>query len=136
MPHPEEVRACMLQVIAKLDGNLQSRSVLQETANRLGGRLGHDLEEVVLTVFYDLLRTGHLAWGYNLSNPQAVVIISDKPIMHSTQETVPDYRAVVPDKGVIVTNQPKPRHVLTTRRDVDIIFKVQNNGNFTITTTN
>lgn len=70
---------------------------------------------------------------FNHFTPQAVVI-SDKPIEHETQETVPDYRAVVNPNGVPVSNQLKRRHVLTTRRDGDILFKVDATGTFWITT--
>lgn len=65
-----------------------------------------------------------------------VVVISDKPIQHETQEMVPDYRGVVMPNGVVLTNQLRRRHVLTTRRDGDIIFKFTGDGNFQITTTN
>lgn len=63
------------------------------------------------------------------------VVISDKSIVHSTQEIVPDYRNVVAEIGVAVANQQRRRHVLTTRRDGDIIFKVDDAGSFTINTT-
>jgi beta-lactamase superfamily II metal-dependent hydrolase len=63
-----------------------------------------------------------------------VVVVSDKPIVHSTQEIVPDYRAVVNPAGVVVTNQGRPRHVLTTRRDGDVGLSVDAAGNFWITT--
>lgn len=48
--------------------------------------------------------------------------------MHSTQETVPDYRAVVRDQGVRVRTTMKDRHVLTTRRDGWIQFIVDDNN--------
>jgi len=70
---------------------------------------------------------------FNYFKPQAVVI-SDKPIIHSTQEMVPDYRNVIAANGVIVANQSRRRHVLTTRRDGDIVFKISNTGQFTIET--
>ncbi|MEW6330274.1 MAG: hypothetical protein AB1560_02335 [Pseudomonadota bacterium] len=84
MPHSEEIRACMLKVIADLEprpgeGNLQSGGVLGETAKRLGGRLDHSLQEAVLTVFHDLFRTGYLAWGFNLANPSP-------PFCHTTEQ--------------------------------------------------
>ncbi|SRR5712691_4852053 len=63
-----------------------------------------------------------------------VVVISDKPIAHETQKTVPDYRAVVNPNGVPVTNQARRRHVLTTRRDGDIILQINSEGRFWITT--
>jgi beta-lactamase superfamily II metal-dependent hydrolase len=53
------------------------------------------------------------------------VVISDKAKMHTTQETVPDYRAVVRDQGVRVRTTRKNRHVLTTRRDGWIQFSVE-----------
>lgn len=65
--------------------------------------------------------------------PQAVVI-SDKPISHATQEIVPVYRAMVNPTGVSVANQPNRRHVLTTRRDGDILFSISPDGSFRIDT--
>jgi beta-lactamase superfamily II metal-dependent hydrolase len=70
---------------------------------------------------------------FNYCTPQAVVI-SDKPIMYETQRTVPDYRAVTPDDGVVVRTTGKRRHVLTTRRDGHITFIVRPNGNYFIDT--
>lgn len=70
---------------------------------------------------------------FNYFTPQAVVI-SDKPIAHETQETVPDYLQVVNGYGVSVVDHDRRRHVLTTRRDGDIEFRVAENGNFWITT--
>lgn len=71
---------------------------------------------------------------FDYFTPQAVVI-SDKPIVHDTQAMVPDYRAVVSANGVVVANQSRRRHVLTTRRDGDIFFIVSSD-NFRITTSN
>ncbi|ABE36575.1 hypothetical protein Bxe_C0677 [Paraburkholderia xenovorans LB400] len=56
------------------------------------------------------------------------VVISDKAIVHATQETVPDYRAVVRKQGAYVNTTGKRRHVLTTRRDGWIQFTVLDNG--------
>ncbi len=52
------------------------------------------------------------------------VVISDKPMVHSTQEMIPDYRRVIRDSGVRVRTTGKNRHVLTTRRDGWIQFDV------------
>lgn len=52
------------------------------------------------------------------------VVISDKPIVHATQEMVPDYRKVIREGGVKVRTTMKDRHVLTTRRDGWIQFDV------------
>ncbi|MDW9726466.1 hypothetical protein GOB91_29945 [Sinorhizobium meliloti] len=65
--------------------------------------------------------------------PDAVVI-SDKPIVHETQRTVPDYRRVVRNRGVRVRTTMKDRHVLTTRRDGWIQFTVNGNGEYFIDT--
>ncbi len=70
---------------------------------------------------------------FEFCTPQAVVI-SDKPIAHDTQLTVPDYRRVVRDNGVIVRTAMKRRHVLTTRRDGTIQFEVDAAGRFLIDT--
>jgi hypothetical protein len=70
---------------------------------------------------------------FEICRPQ-VVVISDKPIVHETQRTVPDYRAVVQDAGVLVRTTMKRRHVLTTRRDGWIGFEVDDSGRFFIDT--
>lgn len=62
---------------------------------------------------------------FDYFTPSAIVI-SDKPIEHETQETVPDYRKVVRTQGVRVKTTMKDRHVLTTRRDGWIQFSVTN----------
>jgi beta-lactamase superfamily II metal-dependent hydrolase len=70
---------------------------------------------------------------FNYCRPQAIVI-SDKPIQHETQRTLPDYRAVTTDRGVFVRTTGKMRHVLTTRRDGTIQFDVAGDGLFSIIT--
>jgi beta-lactamase superfamily II metal-dependent hydrolase len=62
----------------------------------------------------------------------SVIVVSDKPIEHETQDL--DYGPFVKENGVWVLNQGKRRHVLTTRRDGDIIFVVSPDGTFTVTT--
>ena len=64
----------------------------------------------------------------------SAVVISDKPIQHETQRTVPDYRRVVRDQGVRVRTTMKNRHVLTTRRDGWVQFRVNANGDYFIDT--
>lgn len=72
---------------------------------------------------------------FSYLKPQAVVI-SDKSIVHSTQEFVPNYRnVVIPQDGIIVIGESKRRHVLTTRRDGDILFAVNpDDGGFRVYT--
>lgn len=76
-------------------------------------------------------RSGFCADLFQYFTPQAVVI-SDKPIEHETQDV--DYSAVVGQDGVVVAGQKRRRHVLTTRKDDDILFVVHADGNFSITT--
>jgi beta-lactamase superfamily II metal-dependent hydrolase len=66
---------------------------------------------------------------FEFCKPRAVVI-SDKPIEHETQQMVPDYRAVVHDGVQFSGGDGKTRHVLTTRRDGNILFKVYADGSF------
>lgn len=85
MTRPQDLRACLLEVIADHaperpgSGNLQSGSVLNEVRERFGGGRQHELEEAILTAFHDLLRTGYLAWGFNLANP-------NPPFFHLTEQ--------------------------------------------------
>jgi hypothetical protein len=87
----------------------------------------------VLTASHHGRQNGYCKEVFTFCRPQAVVI-SDKPIVHDTQLTLPDYRAVVRDDGVIVRNTMKRRHVLTTRRDGWINFDVDETGTFYIDT--
>jgi hypothetical protein len=66
---------------------------------------------------------------FEFCSPRAVVI-SDRPIMYQTQETVPDYRNVIAGDGINVEGEDRRRHVLTTRRDGNIVFKVAEDGSF------
>lgn len=58
-----------------IDAPLSQRSVLGAAARKLGG--GYD-DQVILTQWGELFRTGLLAWGLNLSNP-------DPPFFHLTE---------------------------------------------------
>ena len=82
-----KIRSTLLQVVADLsarypDGGLQSSGVLAEAASKLappGGRLPADMDSPLLVAFYDLFRTGHLSWGFNLANP-------NPPFFHVTDQ--------------------------------------------------
>jgi hypothetical protein len=62
----------------------------------------------------------------------AAVVVSDKPVAHLTQDI--DYSPFVSPFGVRIVNQTRSRHVLTTRRDGDILFRIQPNGRYIIQT--
>ena len=76
------IRKTLLEVIyekAKMGpGYFQSNSILSDTSRRLDIR-GAELEQALLTIWYDLFRTGQLSWGYNLANP-------DPPFCHLTNQ--------------------------------------------------
>jgi len=77
-----DIRAAMLAVIDKQSSgsNLQSGSVLRDTAAEVFGRRTNDLEDqAMLTQFHELFRTGYLAWGLNMSNP-------NPPFFHLTDQ--------------------------------------------------
>lgn len=78
-------------------------------------------------------RSGYCPELFDTCRPRAVVI-SDKPIMHQTQMTTPDYRNVVAPDGVYVRTTDKRRRVLTTRRDGWIEFTVRGDGSFHVDT--
>src|SRR6185369_6558113 len=59
--------------------NLQSDTILQDIAYKLGIINDHDSERALLTMFHDLFRTGYLAWGYNVQNTRP-------PFFHITQQ--------------------------------------------------
>ena len=66
-----DIRAVVLEIVDDLvrkHDNLQTGSVLQEASRRLP-RHDHAAERALLTVFYDLFRTGYLSWGHDLANP-------------------------------------------------------------------
>ena len=81
----------------------------------------------VLVASHHGRESGYCEDIFDYFTPSAVVI-SDKPIEHETQKTVPDYRRVVRNGGVRVRTTMKDRHVLTTRRDGWIQFTVTNDG--------
>src|SRR5882762_541248 len=57
---------------------LQQNSVLSATARKLGVNQSHDIEQAILTQWGELFRTGLLAWGLNLANP-------NPPFFHLTE---------------------------------------------------
>src|SRR5574340_787987 len=82
-----DIRSALLEIIAKKDvyyradhgrGSLQQGSILNELEQQLGRPLSHEIQEAILTCWYDLFRTGILAWGYNLSN-------TNQPHCHVTE---------------------------------------------------
>lgn len=83
MPQPVKpsIREVLLAEIkareptSQMNQALQQRSVLDGAAHTLGGNYD---QQAILTQWNELFRTGLLAWGYNLSNP-------DPPFFHLTE---------------------------------------------------
>lgn len=77
MPDGQTMRRVLLEVIEELSqsrahaNSLQSASILEEAARRLNIPINNQNfsgEQALLTLFHDLFRNGHLAWGLNLAN--------------------------------------------------------------------
>jgi len=81
------IKTNLLKTISKIDNdkktnpilqNLDFGSVLIQVAEDLNLRGDDQNEQLLLAVFYDLFRSGHLSWGLNLSNP-------NPPFFHVTE---------------------------------------------------
>lgn len=69
MPDGATVRRVMLEVIESNANHLGVTTILNETVGRLRAEYGQYPDQALLTLFYDLFRSGHLSWGLNLANP-------------------------------------------------------------------
>jgi len=70
----QDVRTALLEVIQDLNPqnsmqNLQANSILQAAVDRLGIVRDNTQEQMLLTEWHGLFRTGYMAWGYNIENP-------------------------------------------------------------------
>ncbi len=71
----KDVRAVLLEVIREQtpknwnQQNMQAEGVLRAAAERLGVRQNLLQEQTLLTEWQELFRTGYMAWGLNLANP-------------------------------------------------------------------
>ncbi len=81
-----DIRSILLDIVSEKDeyirqdptrGSLQQGSILQEAQQRIGWAQSSEVQQAILTYWYDLFRNGILSWGYNLSNP-------DPPFFHVT----------------------------------------------------
>jgi hypothetical protein len=78
-----DIREALLKIVQRMrpigpnDPSQQQGTVLRRAAEELAVVNNHDLELAILTVWHDLFRTGLLAWGFNLNNP-------DPPFFHFT----------------------------------------------------
>ncbi len=86
MTDGQTIRRVLLEVIEELSrtqaNSLQAASILQRAAEQLGlnrGPRNLASQQALLTLFNDLFRNGHLAWGLDLSNPAS-------PFCHVTEQ--------------------------------------------------
>lgn len=78
----QEIRKALLEAIDKFSNSgssLQANSIFQEVRSNLKIAFSPEIEQAILTYWYDFFRMGYLAWGYNLANP-------DPPFCHLTEE--------------------------------------------------
>lgn len=90
----------------------------------------------VLVASHHGRESGYCEAVFDYCSPWAVVM-SDKAIVHDTQNMAHTYRRHVAanrPNGVFVRTTGRQRHVLTTRNDGHIHFNVAANGSFTIDT--
>ena len=77
-----QMRKVLLEVInehGQMGPSMQSDSILDEAARRLKIKGNTDLEQALLTFWYDLFRIGLLCWGYDINNPHP-------PFCHLTEQ--------------------------------------------------
>jgi hypothetical protein len=77
----DKLRQVLLEAVELCDrrgeGHMQTRVILKEVVEQLSPTQRQQYQQALLTLYYDLFRTGHLAWGVNLSN-------TDPPHCHVT----------------------------------------------------
>ena len=84
MAETYDIRAVILQVIeyqhpkGPMESALSQGSVLEETKRRLCITYDLTKEQAILATWHDLFRTGYLAWGKDISNP-------NPPFFHVTE---------------------------------------------------
>lgn len=76
--------------------------------------------------------SGYCGELFDHGRPEAVVV-SDKRIVHTTQSTTPQYQDCLRGDGINVRSVDRKRHVLTTRKDGNIVFDVAANGSYHVT---
>jgi hypothetical protein len=76
------IQTTILEIVQKTPADqLQQGSVLREAAKALNVERDIAKEQAILTCWDNLLRNGHLSWGYNLSNP-------NPPFVHVTEKGI------------------------------------------------
>lgn len=79
----QEIRKVLLEIINEFSqigpGYFQTGAILNKAAQRLKIRNNLANEQALLTLYYDLFRSGQLSWGYNLPN-------TDPPFCHLTDQ--------------------------------------------------
>ena len=82
-PTGDQIRKTLLEIVAdlsKVPNSLpQAATVLQCASQALSLQGKADLQRSLLTYWHDLFRTGYLAWGGNLANP-------NPPFFHVTEQ--------------------------------------------------
>lgn len=88
----------------------------------------HLINVNILVASHHGRENGYCERFFNFCNPECV-IISDKPIIHKTQEGVVQNYAKHVDEGIFLNGDSKNlRKVLTTRNDGNILIRIYPNG--------
>ena len=87
----------------------------------------------VLVASHHGRESGYCEEIFEFCRPSAVVI-SDKSVVHDTQDTGNRYRDKTGSGIKTTNNNVDRRFLLTTRSDGDILFRVDAQGNYTVTT--
>jgi hypothetical protein len=78
-----QIRTILLTVIEERShqgpGMFQTRPILEDAKRRLKIEDNLEDQQALLNFWNDLFRTGHIAWGYDVSNP-------DAPFCHLTEQ--------------------------------------------------
>ena len=75
------IRQVILDIVDKQSrsSHLETASVLRQTLDTLGLQGNTKTQQALLTIWHDLFRTGHLAWGLDFANP-------NPPFCHVTEQ--------------------------------------------------
>ena len=81
----KEIRQVLLEIIDEQNpkdprmSNLQQSGIIRDASSRLGISRNVEDEQTLLTEWYELFRTGYMAWGHDVCNP-------NPPFCHVTRK--------------------------------------------------
>lgn len=94
----KDIRTALLEIIqeqmptGQTAPNLQTGAILDKVSKRINTQGYENLEEEILTQWHELFRTGYLAWGLDLCNP-------NPPCFHVTKQGKRVFQQINRDPG-------------------------------------